>query len=266
VYAFRDRDALLAALRDVPRNELGVEYLGLNRTYLERLQDRQDKSLPAWSLVVGFEGRSRHVAYQEGKVRDLFATYDCAPADDLAPFMIEQLDQPWMEASQHHTAFFGLFSRMADHDSACNEAAERAGLEDEDIGKVIVALDLGRAAYAVYDWFSDTDHTQAIEDLNLSLADQGAFFGRPHGSLGRKIFASIPNHLPVLKCIKGFMDPDNILNPDRTLRDEDEAWKPASVMLRSTSIGVWATRSAGFISSGRWICSTSASMRPIASS
>ena len=229
VYAFDDQDALLAALREVPRNELGTEYLGINRASLARLLDRDAKDLPAWAVVVGFEGRVRHVSYQEEKVRSLFSKVRCEPADDLVQAMTEKLDQPWMEASPNHTAFFSLFSRMKGLDAACDRAAGEAGVSAGDMGKMIVSYDLGRAAYAVYDWFDGADHGRAIEDLNLALADQGAFFDRPHGALARKIYSSIPNHLPVLKQIKGFLDPDNVLNPGRTLRDEDVAWQPAEV-------------------------------------
>ena len=229
VYAFDDEDALLTALKEVPRNELGTEYLGINRASLARLLDRDAKDLPAWAVVVGFEGRARHVSYQEDKVRSLFSKVRCGPADDLIQAMTEKLDRPWMEASPNHTAFFSLFSRMKGLDAACDRAAGEAGVPDGDMGKIIVSCDLGRAAYAVYDWFDETGHTRAIEDLNLALADQGAFFDRPHGALARKIYSSIPNHLPVLKQIKGFLDPDNILNPGRTLRDEDVAWQPAEV-------------------------------------
>ncbi len=229
VYAFDDEDALLNALKEVPRNELGTEYLGINRASLARVLDRDAKELPAWALVVGFEGRARHVSYQEDKVRNLFSKVRCEPADELIPAMTERLDQPWMEASPNHTAFFSLFSRMKGLDEACDRAAGEAGVSDGDIGKIIVAYDLGRAAYAVYDWFDEADHVRALEDLNLALADQGAFFDRPHGALARKIYSSIPNHLPVLKQIKGILDPDNTLNPGRTIRDEDVAWQPAAV-------------------------------------
>ena len=229
VYAFDDYDSLLNALKEVPRNELGVEYLGINRAYMEWLLGKEENGFPIWSLVVGFEGRARHVAYQEGKVRQLISKYDCTPVHGLIETVTEKLDQPWMEASWNHTAFFSLFSGLKRYDMECDEAARNAGAREEHIGKVIVSFDLGRTAYAVYDWFDEADHTKAIEDLNLSLADHGAFFGRPHGALARKIFLSIPNHLPVLKHIKGFLDPDNILNPDRTIKDDDGEWQPAEV-------------------------------------
>ena len=59
VYAFDDQGAMLTALKEVPRNELGTEYLGINQASLARLLDRDAKDLPAWALVVGFEGRAR---------------------------------------------------------------------------------------------------------------------------------------------------------------------------------------------------------------
>ena len=203
VYAFDDEDALLAALKEVPRNELGTEYLGINRASLARVLDRDAKDLPAWSLAVGFEGRARHVSYQEDKVRSLFSKVRCEPADELIQAMTEKLDQPWMEASPNHTAFFSLFSRMRGLDAACDGAAGEAGVPDGDVGKIIVSCDLGRVAYAVYDWFDDADHTRALEDLNLALADQGAFFDRPHGALARKIYSEHSEPLPCAEADQG---------------------------------------------------------------
>ncbi len=229
VYAFDDYDSLLAALKVVPRHELGVEYLGINRTYMKRLLGENAGELPPWTLVIGFEGRAQHVAHNQDRVKKIISKYPCKPLDNLVNVMTEQLDQPWMEASLNHTAFFSLFSRMKDLDATCNNAAGTANVSDEDVGKVLVSYDLGRAVYAVYDWFSDIDHTGAIEGLNLLLADQGAFFDRPHGDLARKIFTSIPNQLPLLKRIKGILDPENLLNPERTVKDEDKEWQPLKV-------------------------------------
>ena len=101
---------------------------------LARLLDREAKGLPAWSLVVGFEGRARHVSYQEDKVRGLFAKVPCKPVEDLIDPMTEELDRPWMEATPNHTAFFALFSRMKDLDTACDRAAGQAGVPEERVG------------------------------------------------------------------------------------------------------------------------------------
>ncbi len=238
VYGFEEIEEVLKVLKDVPRTELGVEYFALNRTSLGRLLGETGDGLPAWTLVVGFEGRRRLVSHNEDRVRTLLEGYHGWREDALVPAMVEQLDACWMEGSDNHTAFFARFSAMRELDACVQGGAEAAGVEAANVGKILVSVDRGRAVYAVYDWLCEEDCTEALERINLSLSDQGAFFDRPQGSLGRKIYGRIPNHLAVLKHIKGFLDPQNILNPGRIVREEDEAWQPPKVSEGETGLTV----------------------------
>jgi FAD/FMN-containing dehydrogenase len=229
VYGFEEIEEVLNALKQIPRTELGVEYVAINRASLQRLLGEEEDALPAWSLIVGFEGREKLVSHNEDRVGRLLEKYDCSRNDALVPAMTERLDEPWMEASDNHTAFFTRFDRAMELNEKVQGAAEEAGVGRADVGKILVSVDRGRAVYAAYDWFCEEDCAEALEAANLSIADEGAFFDRPHGSLGRKIYTSIPNHLPVLKHIKGFLDPENVLNPGRILKEEDKAWEPPKV-------------------------------------
>ncbi len=226
IYGFDDLNEALRAMKDIPRTDLGVEFMVFNQASMERILGKQEKPLPAWSLVVGFDGRKKIVAHNADRIRKLMKSYKCQPIDDLTEAMAEKLDDPWMEESNNHTAFYTRYSQMTDLDKEIGGAAQKAGVSDSNACKIIVSFDKGRCVYAVYDWFEDKDCSEAITQLNLSLADQGAFFDRPHGQLARKIYTSIPNHLPVLKHIKSFLDPENILNPGRTIKDEDKQWEP----------------------------------------
>ena len=237
VYAFEDVDEMLKAMKDIPRTELGVEYLGINRVSLGNLLGGDRKGYPAWSLIVGFEGRTKHVEHNKDRVVKLFQKYPCQREDRLVASMTEQLDLPWMEASDHHTGFYALFSKMKGLEAEVDRAAAAAGLSPEKVGKIYSSFDHGRAVYAVYDWFTDDPaHASSFDVLNLSLADLGAFFDRPHGDLGRKIYTSIPNHLPVLKHIKKMLDPDHIMNPGRIVKEEDPEWLP--LQTREGEIGL----------------------------
>lgn len=230
VYGFEEMEEVLKVLKEVPRTELGLEYFAMSRAGAQRLMGTVGDDLPAWILVVGFEGRQRLVSHHEDRVRRLLETYRGWPEDALVPAMTPQLDECWMEGSPNHTSFFARFSRMKELDERVQKGAEAAGLEPCEVGKILVSVDRGRAIYAVYDWFCEQDCSEALEKVNLALADQGAFFDRPHGSLGRKIYGSIPNHLAVLKHIKAFLDPQNVLNPGRILLlDEDKGWQPPKV-------------------------------------
>ena len=229
VYGFEEIEEVLKALKEVPRTELGVEYIAINRASLQRLLGEAGEAFPVWSLVVGFEGRQKLVSHNEDRVGTLLEKYDASRKDSLVPAVTEQLDEPWMEASENHTAFFARFSRVMALDEKVQRAAEAAGVGCSNVGTILVSVDRGRAVYAAYDWFCEKDCSEVLETMNLSLAEEGAFFDRPHGPLGRKIYKSIPNHLPVLKHIKGFLDPENILNPGRILREEDKSWEPPKV-------------------------------------
>jgi len=238
VHGFEDIEELLRALRDIPRTDLGCEFLGINRARMEQLLGPQAGPFPVWSLAVGFEGRESLVAHNQDRVRGLLERYACQPLPALGEAVARTLDEPWMEASGSHTAFFARFSRLPDLDRRMEQAAAAAGVPEARAGKVLVSLDRGRAVYAVYDWFGDGTCGQALSEANLEMAGQGAFFDRPRGALGRKIYESIPNHLPVLQRIKHFMDPDRVLNPGRTVRDHDRPWSPPQVRAGETGLTV----------------------------
>lgn len=230
VYGFDDSQELLRALKELPRSELGREYLGMNRPSLRHVLHGKPADYPPWALVIGFEGRTKHVAHNRDRIEKLLQAYPCRPERALEETMAEELDQPWMEAGESHTGFYALFDKLGNLDAEIRRAATAAGLGEEQTGKIYTAYDHGRCVYAVYDWvFEGQEPVAAMDALNLKLADLGAFFDRPHGGLGRKVYGSIPNHLSLLKRIKGFLDPDNIMNPGRILRDSDPEWQPLAV-------------------------------------
>ncbi len=229
VAGFDDARELWRALRNLPRTELGVEYLGMNRVFLNRLIGRESEGVSDWVLVIGLEGRAKLVAHHRDRILGRLADYKCVHLERLTATMNEQLDQPWMTASENHTAFFTLFSRLNEMDAKVSQAAASTGIPSEEVARVFVSFDCGRAVYAVYDWLHESPVAESIEALNLALSDLGACFDRPQGKLARKIYASIPNHLQVLKRIKGILDPWGILNPGRTVKEEDADWQPLEV-------------------------------------
>jgi FAD/FMN-containing dehydrogenase len=133
---FDDEDELLRALRNLPRTELGVEYMGINRATLTNLIGTDGGELPAWTLVVGLEGRAKLVDHHRDRILGLLQKYDCELDENLAATMTEQLDRPWMEASDNHTAFFTLFTRVKEMDDAVDRAAASTGVAEEKVGKL----------------------------------------------------------------------------------------------------------------------------------
>jgi FAD/FMN-containing dehydrogenase len=228
VYVFDEQDELLKAMKETPRIDLGIEYLGINATALGRLLSGNRGDYPEYVLVIGFDSRTKLVEHNKDRVAKFLERYSCRPEASLVEAMSRQLDLPWTEASDNHTAFYCRFSNLRKLDSQIDNAAAEQGLVKDDVGKIFTSYDHGRAVYAAYDLFSDKDLSGAIDSLNMNLFNNGALFDRPHGELGRKIYTGMSNHLPLLKHIKSILDPNNVLNPGRILKDEDEEWQPLS--------------------------------------
>ena len=123
VYGFEDVDEMRNAMRDVPRTELGIEYVGMNRVSLANLLGGDPKDYPAWSLIIGFDGRAKRVEHNTDRVGKLLQKFECRQEDRLVAPMTEQLDLPWMEASDYHTGFYALFSNMKGLDAEVDKAA-----------------------------------------------------------------------------------------------------------------------------------------------
>ncbi len=224
-FSFSDASAMTRALRNVPRTELGFEYLGANARYLSWLLGKSPGDLPAWTAVVGFAGTAKHVDYQKRKVTELMAGFGGKPAEELNAPMAAKIDEPWYQASPAHTEFYSLFSRLGEFDDLVQSTARSSNVPSEEIGQLIAVHDRGRCAGIFYDFFGQKNGIDTeIEELNLQLASRGAFFNRPQGRLADQIFGSAPNYARQLRTIKKAVDPDFIINPGRVISKEGEVY------------------------------------------
>lgn len=225
-FAFNDSSGLIKALRNIPRTEVGFEYLGANARYLSWLLGKSPGDLPAWTAVVGFASTAKHVDYQKLKVTEFMTEFGGKQADELNTVMAEKIDEPWYQASPAHTEFYSLFSRLGEFDDLVQGAATSNKIPSDEIGQLIAVHDRGRCAGVFYDFFGQENGFGAkIEDLNLQLAAKGAFFNRPQGRLAEQIFGSAPNYATHLRTIKKVVDPDFIINPGRVISKEGEVYE-----------------------------------------
>lgn len=98
----------------------------------------------------------------------MLKAYPCREEETLIGPITAELDRPWMEASENHTAFFTLFSKLRTLDAEVDKAAAARGVPEEEVGKVFVSYDCGRAVYAVYDWFHEPYQAEAVRTLRLA--------------------------------------------------------------------------------------------------
>jgi hypothetical protein len=54
-----------------------------------------------------------------------------------------------------------------------------------------------------------------FDDASEALINTGAFFYRPYGSWANKVFSRTGNLSPVLKKVKGILDPNKVMNPGK---------------------------------------------------
>ncbi len=215
VFGFDDLKGACQALRDIPRREIGTEYLAMDAKYLGALAEiKKGIKLPPWTVLVGFEGREEHIIYQEKMVREFAEELGGKANDSLREILTGKIDEAWPLKTQNHTAFYTLFNRVADFDESIADALKKRGYPSTEFGRLIVSVDRGRAAYSLYALFKNgNDPSQLVDELNEMLLDKGAFYDRPLGKFAQSVFSRIDGYPEHLKRIKGIMDPKGILNP-----------------------------------------------------
>lgn len=214
VFDFDGLAGALKALKEVPRRELGIEYLAMDARYLDSLVDVKEGELSPWTVLVGFDGREEHVTWQEKMVRGFIEEMGGNANDALVEILAKKIDEAWPVMTEYHTGFYTLFDRVADLDESLRDAITKKGYPAKDIGRLMVSVDRGRTAYCSYEFFKDGIETdRLVDELQEMLLDKGAFYDRPLGGFAQTVFSKIDGYTQHLKRIKTMMDPKGILNP-----------------------------------------------------
>ncbi len=210
-YDFNDIKGFLLAMRNLPRTEIGIEYLGMDNVYLKSLTG---KTGAKFTLVIGFDGKANYVEWQEKMIRDLSGEYGAAENRDLSNVFLEIIDDPWSAQGAYQTEFTTLFSRVEEFDGMITSRDNKNNIKSGDIGRLYVALDRGRGVTCFYSFFNAEDETgKFIDVLNLDLLDKGVVFNTPEGDLSKAVFDKIRGYSGLIKRIKGMVDSKGILNP-----------------------------------------------------
>ncbi len=231
---FDDLQTAANALRNVPRTELGWEYLAANRRFLADLLKQPEAELPPWTIIVGFDGAEKLVDYQRGKVLEIMQGLGARPVEEHRETVRDLLDEPWAQASPLHTGFYTPPGRVCEFDELVRGQTAKAGLSGEDVGHCLLAVDRGRCFYSQYDLFGEAAKQEGmLGTLEKELAGKGAFYDRPRGDLTDFVLERIPNLKKQIRTIKGVMDPKGILNPGRYVSMEDPVYSPPTVELET---------------------------------
>ena len=210
-FDFDEPGSMLKAMRDIPRREIGIEYLGMNSVYRGKLTGIKGGK---WTQVTGFDGYTEHVYWQEKTVKKYTVELVGRENKGAAEIFLKKIDEAWPVIGPHHTLFLTLFNRTMEFDEIINSAAERNKIKGDDIGKLFISMDRGRSVSCLYEFYNDSDRMEKfIDELNLELLKCGAYFDTPQGDLSKAVFSSIEGYSAHLRRIKDMIDPNGILNP-----------------------------------------------------
>jgi len=227
VFGFDSLPDLVRALRNLPRTELGWEYLGSDKRFLSHLVGADGRDLPAWALIVGFDGREKLVAYQRERLTGLARAMGGQPVEGLRAPLRDLLDEVWYQASPLHTGFYGTSARVPEFDAVVQQHLQKAGLSPDAAGRCLLAIDRGRCLYVQYDFFCDgLPAAGFLGPLEKDLCGRGAFFDRPQGELADFVLDRVPNLRAHIRTVKSVLDPQGILNPGRYVRRQDPCHAP----------------------------------------
>ncbi len=207
-YDFDNIDGLLQAMRDVPRAEIGIEYVGMDDVYLKSLTG---ESGAKFTLVVGFDGFTKYVDWQEKTARELIEKIGGKENNKLSEVFLGIIDNAWAAQGAYCSEFAILFNKVKQFDEVISGEAGKNGI---DVGRLYVSMDRGRSVACLYEYLKDDAGTEKFaDDLDFKLLDMGAVFDVPEGDLSKAVFDKITGYSALLKRVKDMVDPKGILNP-----------------------------------------------------
>jgi len=214
-FGSRKRACLLA--RRAARSEIGTEVVVLNRLGAGQAAGGTP-GLPAWSAVFGLEGSFKLVSYHEKRLGELASELGlepsaCAPA--VSEALSDALGRPWY-APPLCVGFYTTFDRLETLAPLCEKPLRELGR----VSQVLIPVKRGASVYVQYGLEARGDRGEAaaaVKGLLPGLADAGAFFPNPAGPLAWHIFKKQPRYYDLLRKVKGFMDPLDILNTGQVL-------------------------------------------------
>ncbi|MEW6443321.1 MAG: FAD-binding oxidoreductase [bacterium] len=230
LFGFDRPEDAVRVLRNVPRTELGWEWLAVNRRFAGHLLGERSPALPAWTVVVGFDHCRRLVEYQKGKVAEIVEKLGGRPLGAHGETFARLLDEVWYQASELHTGYYCGCDRAVELDAVVRRHVVRAGLSPEDAGQCLLSINRGRCLYAQYDLFAEPgSHPRLVAAIEKELCGLGAFFDRPRGALAADVLGRVPNLHKHLATIKAVVDPLGVLNPGRYVRHGDPVYEALPV-------------------------------------
>ena len=212
VRGFANRAQACRMAQRAARGEIGTEVMVLNKAKASEILG-EDPGFASWSAVFGLEGSPRLVAYHEKRLDQIATELKLKPkvATRAATVsMARALEGPWY-APPLSIGFYTEFARVDEMSAIVESRLKEKGR----LAQMVIPVKRGASVYAQLDLrtrAASDGAASTIKDLLPALSDAGAFFPNPTWPLATHIFSRQPTYFELLKNLKRFMDPDDMLN------------------------------------------------------
>lgn len=199
-FGFDDIGSASKAVKEIPRREIGQEYLAMDAGTLEAIFGV--KSDKPWAAIIGFGAKDYVVENQEKRVAEFAKSYGGNRIDASSDDLINRMEKPLYNGAGGKLAFFSSYAKLG---GLLDKVSKSSKIKNH----LLVSFSRGRSAYNVLTLGNGAD----IDAIAVSLVGEGAFFDRPLGKLADAVYSKNANYFTHMKRIKKFMDPKGILNP-----------------------------------------------------
>jgi FAD/FMN-containing dehydrogenase len=235
----------------VQHHMMGNECLLLNKVNLAAIlgdkwpEDFQNlqKTLPPWTVILVLAGGKRlseeRIAYEEEALKKI-AIEQFIPvlptslegifgAEKQFPELLRNSwpqEKPyWKFASKgasQDVFFITVMSKAGEYCQLIENVAAKYGYPSNEIGYYLQPVERGRVCHFEANFFYCPDGSEEVRkikelhsEVTRKLFKAEAFFSQPYGELAAMVFDKAGNYAMAIKKIKTWLDPNNIMAPER---------------------------------------------------
>ena len=232
----------------IQRKEIGNECFILNSQDLALILSEEKseiesvrKVLPPYVLMVALDAGEWYpeekMEYQKEALFEVGREFLLEPSNTL-PYVPEAetrllniLDQPWAgdeywkfryKGAGASIIFLAPMRRIPEFIHLMQEKAAAYDYPSSDLGVYIQPKQRTHAFHVEIGLsFNPDDQAEQerirslFEEASEALVNAGAFFYRPYGAWAQMVYSRTGNLDPVLKKVKGILDPNNVMNPGK---------------------------------------------------
>lgn len=235
----------------VQHRMIGQECLLLNNTNLAAIltekwpedYENMKRILPPWAVILVLAGGPRRpeekIEYEEEALKVIAAELFIPELPTLLagiPGVVsglpELLRRAWPEEKTYwkfgykggcqDLFFITVMSKTKEFTKAISDIAAKHGYPQDAIGYYVQPLERARACHYECNFYYNPNESEEVakianlyREMAKTLFKMGAFFSRPYGEIAEMVYERAGNYTMVLKKIKGWLDPNNIMSPGR---------------------------------------------------